>query len=278
MADINTGQLCNNSCIMCTTVRTEDKKVKQVSIPKNEIFKMLDSVKKNECISITGGEPTIREDLPEIIRFIKKRFPDNELKLLTNGRMLSYLPYCKKMVELGVNTFIIPLHAHNASLHDFIARAKGSFRQAMSGINNLLNFEVHTEIRVVIHGINYPFLPEISELINDEFSNVSVVFLYFDMIGSAHINRKKLVIPIKKVVPYLEKAIDLMDKKNVRAYHFPLCLLNERYRDIAKGRTVEERRIMFIKECDVCKMKEDCCGIWRTYSKMEGTGEFKAIK
>lgn len=42
-------------------------------------------------ISITGGEPTFREDLPEIIQIIHKKTPNSKLSLTTNGYLLDKL-------------------------------------------------------------------------------------------------------------------------------------------------------------------------------------------
>jgi len=278
MTDVNTGQICNSSCIMCTTIRNEDKKVKQTTISKEDIIAMIDSDKNQEYFAITGGEPTIRDDLLEIIDHIKKKYPDKEIKLLTNGRRLFYQGYSRKIASSGVDKIIIPLHAHEATLHDFISRADGSFEQTIKGIHNISKYNVPIEIRVVIHGINYPFIPEIAELINNELGNVSVVFLYFDIIGSAYLNREKLVVPMTKVAGYLEKGIDTLRDKEVSLYHFPLCTINKKYRKHAKGKTVEDRRIIFVKECNSCKEKDKCCGIWKTYNKIQGNEEFKAIR
>jgi molybdenum cofactor biosynthesis enzyme MoaA len=262
---------------MCTTIRPEDRKIRQVLLTKKEIIGMVDKLSNPPYIAITGGEPTLINDLPEIIGYMRKKFPKTEIKLLTNGRRMYYQDYVRQLVDSGVNTFIIPLHAHHRDLHDFIARTKGSFDQTVQAIKNLEPYNSKVEIRIVVHGINYPFLPEIAELINREFKNVSVVFLYFDTIGSALVNRNRLIVPMLKVVPHLERAVDLL-KKDASIYHFPLCVLHENYRNLAKGTTVIEKRITFAKQCSSCRMKKDCCGIWKTYSRFVGTKEFEPIK
>jgi len=278
MVDLSIGQICNNSCIMCTTIRSKDRSAKQLMVPLEELKKMIDSLKEPEYIAITGGEPTIRDDLFEIIKYIKNKFPKTETKLLTNARMLSYTKYCERLAQSGLDTFIIPIHAHEPGLHDFITRSRGSFDQTMQGIGNISQFNIHLEIRVVVHGLNYPFLPETAELIKKETERASVVFLYFDIIGSAYLNKERLIVPMTTVAPYLETAADTLKDRNTGIYHFPLCILKKKYRNIAKGRTVEDRRIIFVAECERCKKKDDCCGIWKTYNKMQGDSEFYAIK
>ncbi|MFP4111930.1 MAG: radical SAM protein [Candidatus Woesearchaeota archaeon] len=275
-SDIVIGTACNSSCIMCTTLRTKEMEVKHCLLSKKEIIRQIDELDNPNHISITGGEPTLRNDLPEIIRYIKKKHPKTELSLLTNGRRFYYNDYTKDIIESGVNKFIIPLHAHRSELHDFITRSKGSFRQTCIGIKNLFKSGANAEIRIVVHGMNYPFLPETASLIRKHFRKAHTVFLYFDAIGSANINRDKLLVNMEKVMPYLEKALDIID--DVRLYHFPLCLLNEKNREKAKGKTVVERRIGYAKACHECKLKDECPGIWKTYLHRIGEHEFKAIR
>jgi MoaA/NifB/PqqE/SkfB family radical SAM enzyme len=275
MVDLAIGDRCNSSCIMCTTVRPEDKDIKTYFLPLNEIESSLDSMSGPDYVAITGGEPTIHPELSSIVKEIRTRFPDTELKLLTNGRMLSYPDFTDRLVT-GIDTLIIPLHAHHPDLHDFISRSKGSFEQTVKGIRNALRHDIKVEIRIVIHGINYPFLPETAEFIKKEFPAASVVMLYFDIIGSGFLNRERLVVPMTKVIPYLQKALDTLGDA-ATAYHFPPCLLPETYRMHIHGVSVVERRIMFTKGCDKCSAKSDCCGIWKTYSRLQGTEEFKPI-
>ena len=262
---------------MCTTIRTEDRDAVQNMVPIEDIYRQIDEAKDLDCISITGGEPTIRKDLTQIIQKVRKKAPNQKVRLLTNGRMLSYKPFCIRLKKESVDTVVVPLHAHVGSLHDFIARAKGGYDQTMKGIANAVDANLEVEIRIVIHGINYPFLPEIAEMIRNRFPTVSVVFLYFDIIGSAYLNRKKLVVPMTRVVPYLEKAVTLLNPEMVRVFHFPLCTLPKSLRDQAKGTTVPERRIGWAGACESCKAKDECPGIWKTYLKIVGEEEFKAL-
>jgi MoaA/NifB/PqqE/SkfB family radical SAM enzyme len=228
-------------------------------------------------VAITGGEPTIRKDLPEIIQYIHDKHPFSEIKLLSNGRMFSYRGYAKEIAKKPISKFIIPVHAHCFELHDFIARSKGSFKQCINGVKNLLNLNSSVEIRMVIHGMNYPFIRETVELIRKMSSRIPIVLLYFDLIGSGSINKERLVVKMKKVVPYIEDTLD-QHRQAIEIYHFPRCLFRKEYRDNIKGQTVEDRRIVFLDRCKECKERKLCAGIWKTYYHYKGAGEFVPIK
>lgn len=279
MVDLGLCMHCNNSCIMCTTVRTADiKNAKQVDLSKKEILNFVNKLNiDTDVLGLTGGEPTIRNDLPELLSFMVKKLPNTEIKLLTNGRLFAYSDFTKKVINTGLKMFIIPIHAHAYELHDFITRTPKSFEQTILGIKNLLKYDVDIEIRVVIHAINYPYLPKIAEFIKNNLQGISrVVFLYFDAIGSGSINKNRLFVKMIEVVPYLEKAVDILNQNDIKTfiYHFPLCVLKKKYWNIAKGRTVEERRITFCDTCKKCKLKEECPGIWKTYAFNMSTSEF----
>jgi len=54
-------------------------------------------------IGLTGGEPTLREDLPEIINFIRNTYPGVLISLVTNGIRLSDATYLKTLIEAGID-------------------------------------------------------------------------------------------------------------------------------------------------------------------------------
>ena len=68
MVDISIGNRCNSSCIMCTTIRPEDKDIDTVFVDKDHILQSIQSLSDPEYIAITGGEPSLREDTPEICK------------------------------------------------------------------------------------------------------------------------------------------------------------------------------------------------------------------
>lgn len=56
---------------------------------------------KSRFISLTGGEPTVREDLPEIIKFLKSK--GKIVYIITNGIKLADRKYLKGLKEAGLD-------------------------------------------------------------------------------------------------------------------------------------------------------------------------------
>ncbi len=281
--DLDTCYECNNNCLMCTTLRPGySERVYNQTKKTSDLKRIIDSLNpKLHNFCFTGGEPTIRPDIFELVSYVLDKLPDTRINLITNGRMLAYKNFTEKLISLGLKNYIIPLHAHAPELHDFITQANGSFEQTVKGLKNLLKYDVDVELRIVVHALNYVYLKELAEFINLNFKGISrIVFIYFDLTGTANANRNRLIVNQSKVIPYLENAVDFLASKrcDVRIYHIPLCLLRPDYRKFAEWRTVGERRITFTKECAMCSSKSQCSGIWKTYAHLVGTEEFKAIK
>ena len=281
--DLDTCYECNNNCLMCTTVRSGYLK-KDVSWTRSltDLKKTIDACDPQlRTFCFTGGEPTVRPDIIELVQYVLQKLPVTKVNLITNGRMLAYPDFVDKLISAGLKNYILPIHAHASGLHDFITQADGSFEQTKKGILNLLEYDTDLEIRIVIHALNYVYLKETAQFIVNTFGkNIRIVFLYFDITGTAYLNRNRLVVKQTKVVPYLENAVDFLvsESVNIRIYHFPLCILKPLYRRFAAWRSVSDKRIELPKQCRDCSSRNDCSRIWKTYAHIVGTEEFRAIK
>ncbi len=282
MKGIDVGNQCNNNCIMCTQIRPSfsNAEARQKMHSKKDLLKQIKEARNEPAIVFTGGEPTMRQDIFELIEAVKSAFPMKRICMLTNGRMLAYKGYGKELEKIGLNEIIIPLHGHNAALHDFISQTEGSFAQTVQGIKNIRKSRMTTELRVVVHRLNYVYLPHIASFIAKQMPFVDrIVFLYFDAIGSGALNRERLAVSFKQVVPFLAKAFDRLGRtrEKARLYHFPQCILPKSLRKAVYGRTVEMTRIFFKPECRECTYFSKCPGIWKTYKRNIGLQEFNAV-
>jgi Fe-coproporphyrin III synthase len=87
---LNNKNLSENNQLICNSaVLAKSKKNKEKELSKKEVFALLDEIKKwgAKSVRFTGGEPFLRKDLEEIIRYAKY----NKLTtvLNTNGTILS---------------------------------------------------------------------------------------------------------------------------------------------------------------------------------------------
>lgn len=272
---------CNQNCISCILNMSVATKIPDP--PLEQVFSIIDKLDpKKDVLEITGGEPTLRNELFEVFDYINKNNPELYTFIVTNGVRLADKNYAKRLLETLPKNYMIgiAMYADYPSLHDFITRMKGSFEYTVKGIKNMLELGLNIEIRYIISRLNYKRLPKFAEFCTKHFKDVKrYILINMKYTGNAYIARKILFVKISDVVPYAIKAVEIFWEKNenVRLYHFPLCILPEKYREIAMGVTKEEEELTFAPQCEKCKLKEKCPRIWKTYANLAGFNEFKPI-
>jgi len=82
-----------------------------------------------------------------------------------------------------------------------------------------------------------------------------------------------------KAAPFAQKAVDVLREKGFQArlFHFPLCIIEKKYRPLAEGTTKGELDLALPKKCDSCTLKEKCPKIWKSYLPLAGESEFKPV-
>ena len=120
-------------------------------------------------IIFTGGEPTLREDLPELIAHAEHNGQITGLN--TNARRLSDAHYVEKLVAAGLDHVQITLESSDSEVHDQMVRAKGAFPQTVKGLKNALASPLYvmtntTMLRTNVHSIpaTLDFLAEVGVL------------------------------------------------------------------------------------------------------------------
>jgi len=292
--DIKITFNCNNHCKFCVQ---GDKRRFYPDKSNNETRAILrDSRDNYETVIFTGGEPTIRADIIELVAYAKNlRY---RVEIQTNGRMFKYRDFCKMMVIAGVDVVCVSIHGHNAKLHDFLTEEKDSFIQSVTGIKNLLSFNrILVVTNTVINKLNYRFLPEIARfLINLGIPQYQFAFPH--ILGNASINQDEIVPRKKEVTPYVLEGIEIgiRKKKTVKIEAIPYCFLNG-YESCVSDKDILDTKVfdgMRVTEnfnrwrkeegklkgpnCRGCKYFQCCEGPWREYPEIFGWDEFVPVK
>lgn len=84
----------------------------------------------------TGGEPTLREDLVELIAYAERTGQITGLN--TNGRRLQDPTYVQSLVDAGLDHVQITLESHDEGIHDQMVNHRGAWKQTVSGVRNAL--------------------------------------------------------------------------------------------------------------------------------------------
>jgi radical SAM protein with 4Fe4S-binding SPASM domain len=152
--DLAVTYRCNNDCAHCYNAR--ERNFPELST--KQWFRILDQLWALGVphIVFTGGEATLRNDLPELIRHAESNGQITGLN--TNARRLADERYVQSLVEAGLDHVQITVESCNEQIHDEMMRAKGAFWQTVEGLRNALNNKLYvmtntTMLRTNIHTI-----------------------------------------------------------------------------------------------------------------------------
>jgi radical SAM superfamily enzyme YgiQ (UPF0313 family) len=115
-----------------------------------------------KSLVITGGEPTLSEDLLKVVEYGLQKF---DMVLETNARRLTYPEYAKKLYSLGLRKIRVKVFSNTPNLHDCVTRVRGSFEQTVGGINNWRKLGGTVEIIADMRYVKYNSLPDFVDFI-----------------------------------------------------------------------------------------------------------------
>jgi GTP 3',8-cyclase len=104
-------------------------------------------------IKITGGEPTVRADLPELVRMLRATGPDMELSMTTNGMLLDRL--ARPLADAGLDRVTVSLDSLLRHRFEEMTR-RDALEQVLAGIEHAVEAGL-TPVKtncVVIGGTN----------------------------------------------------------------------------------------------------------------------------
>jgi len=140
--EIRPTERCNLNCLSCVKhaefYKKESKNLNR-EIPKQKYLELINDAAKlgvKKILISGGGEPFMREDIPDIVKEIKQNKIEGEI--ITNGTLLN-----KKSNELlvkeGWNSLVISLDGPNKKINDYL-RTK-SFVIIIKNIKNINYFK-----------------------------------------------------------------------------------------------------------------------------------------
>jgi radical SAM protein with 4Fe4S-binding SPASM domain len=116
-------------------------------------------------IIFTGGEPTLREDLPELIAHAEKNGQITGLN--TNARRLSDPHYVEKLVAAGLDHVQITLESNDAEIHNAMVCNKSAFPQTVNGLKNALASPLYVMTNTTMLRTNAHTIPATLDFLAD---------------------------------------------------------------------------------------------------------------
>jgi radical SAM protein with 4Fe4S-binding SPASM domain len=154
--DLAVTYRCNNDCAHCYNARERNFP----ELTTEQWFKIMDQLWALGVphIIFTGGEATLRNDLPELIRHAESNGQITGLN--TNARRLSDEKYVQTLVDAGLDHVQVTVESCDETIHDEMMRAKGAFKQTIQGLKNALNSKLYVMTNTTMLRNNVHKIPE----------------------------------------------------------------------------------------------------------------------
>ena len=272
---------CNQKCIICSN--PPNKKVLAFAEAKRKIEEL--KKKKYSEVILTGGEPTLYKQLPELIKYCvkKKIFP----RIITNGQQTADINYLKILKKAGLRHLHLSIYSCKDKIQTKISKNKNSLKNIKKTLNNLEKIGgITVDVNTAINKYNAGHLSGIAEWIVKNYPFIKhFVFNGLDPFMNRVAENPEVVPDLNDFELELHRALEILEEngKTFRVERVPLCYLvnfehiSTETRKIAKK---EDRTVYFLDKrgkvrqwgkdwfykksecCAKCSLNNICAGLY----------------
>lgn len=233
-------------------------------------------------VILTGGEPTLYEQLPELIAHCHAA--GIEPRIISNGQRLGDTPYVDELIAAGLSHVHLSLHSCRPSVQDQLTRTPGSFDNLRAALAVFAKREITVDINTVINSYNADHLHSTVRWIVERYGYVRH-FVWNNL--DPHMNRVKAHPEVIPSFPSFEialfRALSYLREhgRTFRVERVPLCYLAEFAECSTETRKIvkaEKREVHFLDErrrfvqesfryekgraCRDCTLNGLCAGVY----------------
>jgi MoaA/NifB/PqqE/SkfB family radical SAM enzyme len=226
---LHVGYACNLRCQFCYYLEDLERgETEDWSTEKLKRRLRLARRLGKTAVDLTGGEPSIRKDIFELIAYAKS-IGYTDVNMITNGLKLSKASFCEELVEAGLNDVLFSLHSPDANEHDLLTRVRGSHGRLMQAMKHMKDLGVRGRVNTVVSNVNYERTEELLELLIP-YSPAAVNLIVFNpsetttsCTGADATRIEDYWVISSRISSALDRYEDQFETINVR--FLPFCLL-----------------------------------------------------
>lgn len=284
---------CNSRCRFC---RVEAWRDSVPDAPRAEIARKMAAARARgvEMVLFSGGEPTLRPDLPLLAR--ASTALGLRWGLITNGRRLAHPAYRQALLGLGLAYVHTSLHGATAATHDDMVQC-ASFDEVLAALAGLAGLGIELHVNTVVTRPNLRELAGIGTLLAP-FAPLTHKLCLAEPRGLFDTYSPQLLVPPEQAG---RAVCDAVAAARTRAggpetvvEGFPLCQIPSALDAVANLHT---HNILYMSEgfedglfptdhgdreypppCDDCAMRADCPGVYPGYVRRFGVVGLRAFR
>ncbi|HHI78744.1 MAG TPA: radical SAM protein [Planctomycetes bacterium] len=221
---------CNLKCSFCyagcnctTNPVGEDREMSVAEI-QTVLCKIYEEAKV-PSVSFTGGEATLRPELPELVAYAHEL--GMRVNLITNGTRMSK-ELARALAEAGLDSAQVSLEGVTAEVHERVTMIRGSFEKCLAAVENLAEVGVLVHTNTTINGDNLEECYKIPAFVQERLGRDKFSMNLVIPTGSAALN-KRLVVPYSELGPHLERIVEESRRVGVEFMWYsptPMCMFN----------------------------------------------------
>lgn len=235
LSEVAVTYRCNARCRFCyagcNCTQNPIQSDREMSL--DQVKTVLDKIRREALVpsvSFTGGEATLRPDLPEMVRHARSL--GLRVNLITNG-ILSTEERVAALVDAGLNSVQVSIEGTTASLHDAITRIRGSWDKAVAAVRRYLAAGVTVNSNTTITRPNLHDVVRFPAFARRELGLDAFSMNLMIPTGTGALDRE-LVVRYTEVGPVLEQVQEASRAVGIRFSWYsptPMCIFNP----ISKG-------------------------------------------
>ncbi|MFN2304784.1 MAG: radical SAM/SPASM domain-containing protein [Anaerolineales bacterium] len=145
---------CNFNCVHCYINQSAaNKTARAEELTTQQIKAILDQIVDSGCLflTLTGGEPLLREDFPQIYRYAKGK--GMLVKIFSNAALISPA-IIELFTELPPKDIDITLYGATSEIYQQVTRTAYSYERVMGAIEQLISHQLPFSLKTMVLTLN----------------------------------------------------------------------------------------------------------------------------
>lgn len=278
MAYIKLTWRCNQTCLFCSSPEREEHLTLSVA------RKRINALAGTDCrgVILTGGEPTLHEELPAIIRHVRAK--GLECHMITNGQLTVDKEFVDTLAEAGLERMHVSLHSCRDDIQTLLTQNPESLDKILGTLENASRRKIPVTVNTVINAYNADHLDENVRWVKERFASItSFVWVLLDPTMN-RVSRNRDTLPrFADFEISLARAMRFLDEGGLsfRVERVPLCYMAEYAHCAVETREIVKSKERFVhvsgkrgaapqapfrygkaEVCGFCFLKDICAGLY----------------
>lgn len=286
---------CNYRCPFCQSQLSDasaDPPLAEIRAAVDRLARVVPGAR----LTVSGGEPTLRTDLVEIVSYMLERDPEAAVVVQTNAALIGRKPERYAIAPSPRLKFLVALHAAEDGLYDAVTATRGQLGPALDGLRALLAAGHQVELNCVILSLNAAAIERYVEALPGLCAGHRVPILHLSVLGFTDARDvSPYVVPYDLVVAVARAAVaagercgvDVRVSLTARHSSVPVCMLDAAAVDRTEYPHMYQHDIQRFEDaewwtkpeiCQDCRMEPWCRGLPKPYVAQAGTAGVTPIR